>query len=89
MNLRKTGLFAAAAIALAVALVFLFVGDGTGGGSGADGLAFVVLEYFHALTWALLAFFLVLLALSARLAPAVGYLALASYATFLLTLALH
>lgn len=89
MDPKRAGLFVAAAVALIVALVFLAVGDGTGGGDEADGLAFVILGYFHALTWLLLALCFVLMAASVSWAKYAGYLAFGCYAVFLGTLALQ
>ena len=74
-----------ASFAFAVAALFAFVAPGS---SGTTGLRFVVLRWFHPLTWLLLALSAVMrgsLVDAARPADLVAQLALIMYVLFLLT----
>lgn len=76
-------------ISLLVTIVFLTIGDGTSRGAGTTGILYLVLSYFHGITWLLLSIFFILKSKAHKTANVFGYMALLIYLIFLATLLLY
>lgn len=76
-------------ISLIVSIVFITIGDGTSRGAGTTGILYLVLFYFHGITWLLLSIFFILKSKAHKSANLFGYLALVVYLIFLATLFLR
>jgi heme O synthase-like polyprenyltransferase len=70
-------------ISLIVSIVFLTIGDGTNRGAETTGISYLVLFYFHGITWLLLSIFFILKSKAHKSADLFGYLALVVYLIFL------
>lgn len=82
--MTKYRLLIASALAAIIGLIFLFIGDGTDQGASTTGIVYIVLRYFHPLTWLLLAVFFWLWHRRHAWRDYVGYAALVCYIVFLL-----